>query len=459
MRPSKSKNLSCGACAAAAVVVAAVMATETTGVAYAAPSTPTGFLLPSPSFFGSSATSPTSGSSGRRRIHASGLQERCTIEGGGGGGGGGMQLARRRPRTATMLVDTDVKTILQSKEADIASSSSDSKTAATSKEGTGPPPIPVDNFRHKSLKDVPTDYGPYLTIKGFKINFFGFFFMVVTLTWAIPWAILLLLQKATIEYMDKVDPRRFNVDRGSALWGWLSSLTTDSLPEVTGVENIPEGPAVRCLCGRCGRSVSVVPLSSRSMTSPPPPHQPQPQVYVANHASWMDVLYSAQLPVRTKYLAKADLAKVPILGDAMSLAQHVLLDRDDKRSQMQALRSSLLILKTGTPIFVFPEGTRGPAGRLQSFKMGAFKVATKAGVPIIPVSIAGTHIMMPKEVIMPQVAGRGITAIHVHPPISSQGRTDQELADLAFDIINNALSDEQRCLPSTKKEDTQGPAI
>lgn len=176
-----------------------------------------------------------------------------------------------------------------------------------------------------------------------------------------------------------------------------------------------------------------------------------PQVFVANHASWMDVPYSAQLPVRAKYLAKADLTKVPILGNAMSMAQHVLVDRDDKRSQIEALRSALLILKTGTPLFVFPEGTRGPGGKMQAFKMGAFKVATKAGVPIVPVSIAGTHIMMPKEVIMPQCAGRGITAIHVHPAIPSTDRTDQELSDLAFKIINDALPNEQQC-ESTSKE-------
>lgn len=165
----------------------------------------------------------------------------------------------------------------------------------------------------------------------------------------------------------------------------------------------------------------------------------------------MDVPYSAQLPVRAKYLAKADLTKVPILGNAMSMAQHVLVDRDDKRSQMEALRSALLILKTGTPLFVFPEGTRGPGGKMQAFKMGAFKVATKAGVPIVLISIAGTHIMMPKEVIMPQCAGRGITAIHVHPAIPSTDRTDQELSDLAFKIINDALANEQQCA-STSKE-------
>lgn len=171
----------------------------------------------------------------------------------------------------------------------------------------------------------------------------------------------------------------------------------------------------------------------------------------------MDVPYSALLPVHAKYLAKSDLAKVPVLGDAMSLAKHVLLDREDKRSQMEALSSALKILKKGTPIFVFPEGTRGPQGRLQPFKMGAFKVATKAGVPIVPVSIAGTHLIMPREVIMPQRASNGIAAIHVHPPIPSTGRTDKELADLSFDVINDALSDEQRSLHPKEKDTDASP--
>lgn len=180
-------------------------------------------------------------------------------------------------------------------------------------------------------------------------------------------------------------------------------------------------------------------------------------MYVANHVSWMDVPYSAQIPVHAKYLAKSDLTKVPILGNAMALSKHVLLDRDDKRSQMQALSSALKILKKGTPLFVFPEGTRGPEGRLQPFKMGAFKVAAKAGVPIVPVSIAGTHLIMPREAIMPQRPSRGIGAIHVHPPIPSVGRTEKELADLAFDIINEALSDEQRSLRPSEKDTDASP--
>lgn len=148
-----------------------------------------------------------------------------------------------------MLVETDVKV---KGEAGIGhgsgssdSSSSSGMAAADASEGTGPPPVPVDTFRHKSLAEVPTDYGPYLTIKGFKINAFGFYFCFMALFWAIPWGVFLILYKASLEYMDKIDPRRYNVDRSSALWGWLTSISTDSLPDISGTENIPKGPAVR----------------------------------------------------------------------------------------------------------------------------------------------------------------------------------------------------------------------
>jgi len=151
-----------------------------------------------------------------------------------------------------MLVETDVKVKGEagighgSGSSDSSSSSGMSGSAAAdASEGTGPPPVPVDTFRHKSLAEVPTDYGPYLTIKGFKINAFGFYFCFMALFWAIPWGVFLILYKASLEYMDKIDPRRYNVDRSSALWGWLTSISTDSLPDISGTENIPKGPAVR----------------------------------------------------------------------------------------------------------------------------------------------------------------------------------------------------------------------
>jgi 1-acyl-sn-glycerol-3-phosphate acyltransferase len=115
--------------------------------------------------------------------------------------------------------------------------------------------------------------------------------------------------------------------------------------------------------------------------------------------------------------------------------------------QMVALASSLDWLRSGVPLFVFPEGTRSRGGRLGAFKLGAFKVAVKAGVPIVPVSISGSHLVMPPSVIMPHRPGRGITTVHIHPPIPTMGRSEKELADAAFEVINAALPLEQKSLP------------
>jgi 1-acyl-sn-glycerol-3-phosphate acyltransferase len=104
------------------------------------------------------------------------------------------------------------------------------------------------------------------------------------------------------------------------------------------------------------------------------------------------------------------------------------------------------ILKSGQPLFVFPEGTRGKDGRMGDFKLGAFRLATKMNVPIIPVSISGTHLVMPTSVLMPQRRGSDICAVHVHPAIPVDGRTDAELAAAAFEVINDALPEQQKYL-------------
>lgn len=128
--------------------------------------------------------------------------------------------------------------------------------------------------------------------------------------------------------------------------------------------------------------------------------------------------------------------------------------------QMESLVRAKEILKAGTPLFVFPEGTRGKDGRLADFKGGAFRLAAKMGVPIVPISMAGTHLVMPPSVLMPHRPGQGITSLHVHPAIPSTGRSEKELAQIAFDIINDALPPEQKYLPPaahTEEEQQPGP--
>lgn len=122
------------------------------------------------------------------------------------------------------------------------------------------PPAPRDGFRHKSLAQEPTDYSPYLKLGSkYQINLFGLWFMFWSgLVWGSVWAVVLVFQKALIEYLDKIDPMRRHVDWVAATWARISCLCTGLLPDLTGLENLPEGPAVRCVDGVVRGCVCVV---------------------------------------------------------------------------------------------------------------------------------------------------------------------------------------------------------
>ena len=104
----------------------------------------------------------------------------------------------------------------------------------------------------------------------------------------------------------------------------------------------------------------------------------------------------------------------------------------------------------GVNLCTFPEGTRSRSGRLMPFKNGAFKMAHKAGAPVIPVSIAGAVGVMPSHWMFPyRPAGFGACRIVVHEPVESAGRTEEELASAVRDSIVGGLPEDQRPLAST----------
>lgn len=111
------------------------------------------------------------------------------------------------------------------------------------------PPAPRDGFRHQSLAQEPTDYSPYLKLGSkYQINLFGLWFLFWSgVVWGVVWAVVLVFQKALIEYLDKIDPMRRNVDWVASTWATLSCLCTGTAPDLTGLENLPEGPAVRSM--------------------------------------------------------------------------------------------------------------------------------------------------------------------------------------------------------------------
>jgi len=120
-------------------------------------------------------------------------------------------------------------------------------------------------------------------------------------------------------------------------------------------------------------------------------------VFIANHVSNLDPLaFIPTIPSRVAIMIKQELMKIPILATGMRAAQFVPVNRSDREAAAASVALAVKELKEGTSFVIFAEGTRSPDGRLRPFKRGGFTMAIEAGVPVVPVSIAGTQRLQPR---------------------------------------------------------------
>jgi 1-acyl-sn-glycerol-3-phosphate acyltransferase len=126
----------------------------------------------------------------------------------------------------------------------------------------------------------------------------------------------------------------------------------------------------------------------------PPP--PATFVVVPNHRSMADAIAVACLPREMKWLGKRSVFRFPWLGWSFRLAGHVPVLRGDRRSGADALARMRGYLAAGIPVGIFAEGTRAREGALEAFRAGPFALAVDAGVPVVPVAIAGAGRAMPR---------------------------------------------------------------
>lgn len=124
----------------------------------------------------------------------------------------------------------------------------------------------------------------------------------------------------------------------------------------------------------------------------------RPQVLVANHVSWFDVLALAgYIPGKYRFVAKKELANVPFFGPAWRACGHISIDRQDINSAIGSLAEARRKLEEERPtVVLFPEGTRSATGELRPFKKGAFVLAIQTGVEVIPTAIVGSREVMAK---------------------------------------------------------------
>lgn len=227
-------------------------------------------------------------------------------------------------------------------------------------------------------------------------------FYLVTFTLALPLFAMMMIMFPFTYFTDKY--RRYALSWVNDVWATISTSLFFPV-EVIGKENIP-------------------PVTT-------------PAVYVANHASYLDIYSLFHLRRPFKFISKVSNFIIPIIGWSMYMTGHIALKRTDRKSQMKTLKDCRELLQKDCSVLFFPEGTRSKDGTMADFKKGAFSVAAKEKALVVPITLVGTSDRMRngKEWML---RSGGIKVV-VHPPIQSNGADAQELCDESYKLIKEGL--------------------
>ncbi|HYB61815.1 MAG TPA: lysophospholipid acyltransferase family protein [Methylomirabilota bacterium] len=168
-------------------------------------------------------------------------------------------------------------------------------------------------------------------------------------------------------------------------------------------------------------------------------------LFIANHTGNVDApAIVSSIPRQIAVIAKKSLFEIPLVGRAFRIARFIPVDRSDHESALASVEAAVGEMKEGVSFLIYPEGTRSADGRLLPFKKGAFVLAIKAGVPIVPVACSGAHRIWPKKKrrIYP-----GEVVVRFCPIVDASAYTFEQrdaLARLVHNIIAEALPPDQR---------------
>lgn len=213
-----------------------------------------------------------------------------------------------------------------------------------------------------------------------------------------------------------------------SLWVWLSgfAIAVAWLPWLALVWlcTAPFDPG-RYAVGRWFRRAAVVATCVNPLwkfrTTGVEIHDPRrPYVAVANHESFADIFLLSHLPWEMKWMSKDGIFKIPVMGWMMRMAGDVKVRRNDPKSRIRALEDARDRLRKRVSVMIMPEGTRSTGDELLKFHDGAFRLAIEAGVPILPIAVAGTREAIRKGT---WLVGRARAVARVLPPIETAGLT------------------------------------
>ncbi len=145
----------------------------------------------------------------------------------------------------------------------------------------------------------------------------------------------------------------------------------------------------------------------------------------------------ASLPVQFRFMAKRSLFNIPFLGWHLWRSGHIPVERERPHKALRSLDQAAERIRGGSPVVLFPEGTRPRNAGLGAFKKGSFYLAVKSGAPLIPITISGSRdILKPDSLHIRS----GAVELTIHPPIQTSGLKLGDVEALSERVRRQILS-------------------
>lgn len=162
-----------------------------------------------------------------------------------------------------------------------------------------------------------------------------------------------------------------------------------------------------------------------------------PVVFMSNHQGNFDIpIMMGYIDTPKAFISKIEIQKIPLVSTWMKYMNCVFMDRKDIRQSVESINKSVAYIKQGYSFVIFPEGTRSKGDFMGDFKQGSFKLAIKAGVPIVPVTIKGSYKIMEENGFMIKPAS---VQVIISQPIDTKVLTKEEAKDLP-QVVKNIIS-------------------
>ena len=191
---------------------------------------------------------------------------------------------------------------------------------------------------------------------------------------------------------------------------------------------------------RLGRAMTYVnPFWEIELDGEFPDNPRNPYVCVSNHLSQADPPIISHVPWEMKWVSKAELFRLPIAGPLMRMSGDIPVDRKDRDSRAKVLSTARQYLEDKCSVMFFPEGTRSRDGKVHRFADGAFRLAIKAGVPVIPIVVDGSRRALPKHSIWFEPNPETIR-VRVLSPVETDGYGPQEARDLQHKVRDKIVA-------------------